>query len=107
MVMFHRRAIDFHFGGHRLAHRPEQGIGEQLAKLRLPKIAGAAERGVKDSSLPVVADPRHRLRLVADRTLANLYRSGQIDAIYDTWFGGFGQRLEAYDMMIQLNAIPE
>lgn len=46
-------------------------------------------------------------RLVADRTLANLYRSGQIDAIYDTWFGGFGQRLEAYDMMIQLNAIPE
>lgn len=46
-------------------------------------------------------------RLVADRTLANLYRSNQIDALYDTWFGGFGQRLQAYDMMIQLNAIPE
>jgi glutamate/aspartate transport system substrate-binding protein len=46
-------------------------------------------------------------RLVADRTLSNLYRSRQIDAIYDNWFGGFGQRLEAYDMMIQLNTIPE
>ncbi len=46
-------------------------------------------------------------RLIADRTLSNLYRSKQIDAIYDTWFGGFGQRLEAYDMMLQLNTIPE
>jgi ABC-type amino acid transport substrate-binding protein len=46
-------------------------------------------------------------RLVADRTLSNLYRSKQIDAIYDTWFGGFGQRLQAYDMMLQLNTIPE
>jgi glutamate/aspartate transport system substrate-binding protein len=46
-------------------------------------------------------------RLIADRTLSNLYRSKKIDAIYDTWFGGFGQRLQAYDMMLQLNTIPE
>ncbi len=46
-------------------------------------------------------------RLIADRTLSNLFRSKQIDAIYDTWFGGFGQRLEAFDVMIQLNTIPE
>ncbi len=46
-------------------------------------------------------------RLIADRTLSNLFRSSQIDAIYDTWFGGFGQRLEAFDVMIQLNTIPE
>lgn len=46
-------------------------------------------------------------RLIADRTISNLYRSEQIDAIYDTWFGGFGQRLEAFDVMIRLNTIPE
>ncbi len=46
-------------------------------------------------------------RLIADRTLSNLFRSKQIDAIYDTWFGGFGHRLEAFDVMIQLNTIPE
>ena len=46
-------------------------------------------------------------RLIADRTLSNLFRSKQIDAIYDTWFGGFGKRLEAFDLMIQLNTIPE
>ncbi len=46
-------------------------------------------------------------RLIADRTLSNLYRTKEIDAIYDTWFGGFGQRLEAFDLMLQLNTIPE
>ncbi|RLB08602.1 MAG: hypothetical protein DRG59_04550 [Deltaproteobacteria bacterium] len=47
-------------------------------------------------------------RLVADRTIAALCRSGEIVAIYYNWVGRFvGQRLPIYDAMVQLNAIPE
>jgi ABC-type amino acid transport substrate-binding protein len=46
-------------------------------------------------------------RLVADRVIAELYRSKKILPLYDKWFGDFGQRSSAFDMMIQLNAIPE
>jgi len=48
------------------------------------------------------------LRLVADRTIANLYRTEQILPIYDKWMGRFSRiRPPAFDTLIQLNAIPE
>jgi len=47
-------------------------------------------------------------RLVADRTLARLYRSGQIAEIYKKWFGLFSDRVpSAVAALYQLNALPE
>ena len=47
-------------------------------------------------------------RLVADRAIAELYRSRKIMAIYDKWIGKHvGRRLPAFDAMIQINATPE
>lgn len=47
-------------------------------------------------------------RLVADRVIADLYRSRKILLIYDRWFGVFAQqRSSAFDALIQLSAIPE
>ncbi len=46
------------------------------------------------------------LRLIADRTIASLYRSGQIKGIAGKWFGGAkaGNLLKA---LYLLQAIPE
>lgn len=47
-------------------------------------------------------------RLVADRVLSRLYRSGEILQIYERWVGRFvPQRPAVYDAMFQLNATPE
>jgi ABC-type amino acid transport substrate-binding protein len=47
-------------------------------------------------------------RLVANRVLADLYRSGDIQAIYDRWFGNWGGRPSALLVaMFALNGIPE
>ena len=47
-------------------------------------------------------------RLVADRVIADLYRSRKILDIYDRWFGVFAkQSSSAFDAMIQLGAIPD
>jgi len=47
-------------------------------------------------------------RLVADRTLAHLYRSGQIAEIYKKWFGRFSDRVPgAVAALYQINALPE
>jgi ABC-type amino acid transport substrate-binding protein len=47
-------------------------------------------------------------RLVADRALSQLYRSGDILHIYNKWVGKFvSQRPPVYDAMFQLNATPE
>jgi glutamate/aspartate transport system substrate-binding protein len=47
-------------------------------------------------------------RLVADRTLAGLYRSKAILKIYDKWFGSFSSKPNsAFEVMVQLNALPE
>ena len=47
-------------------------------------------------------------RLVADRVISELYRSGKILEIYDKWIGKFtGKRLPIFDAMITLNATPE
>ena len=47
-------------------------------------------------------------RLVADRVIAELYRSRNILPIYDRWIGKYvGRRLPAFEAMIQINATPE
>ncbi len=47
-------------------------------------------------------------RLVADRVIAELYRSRKILPIYDRWIGKYvGRRLPAFEAMIQINATPE
>ena len=47
-------------------------------------------------------------RLVADKALTRIYRSGAIDLIYDKWFGRFSKSMpSALKSMIKLNSIPE
>ena len=47
-------------------------------------------------------------RLVANRAIADLYRSREILKIHDKWFGKFAtHRSSAFEALIQLNAIPE
>jgi ABC-type amino acid transport substrate-binding protein len=46
-------------------------------------------------------------RLVVNRTLAGLYRSGDIAPIYDRWFGTFGKPSQAIQAMYLLNGLPE
>ena len=47
-------------------------------------------------------------RLVADRVISELYRSGKIFKVYDKWIGKFtGKRLPVFDAMVKLNATPE
>ena len=46
-------------------------------------------------------------RLVANRALADLYRSAKIVPIYDKWFGTFGKPSVAIQAMYMLNALPE
>jgi ABC-type amino acid transport substrate-binding protein len=47
-------------------------------------------------------------RLVANRVLARLYRSGEIGAIYEKWFGNWGGRPSPLLLaMFALNALPE
>ncbi|MCP5269000.1 MAG: amino acid ABC transporter substrate-binding protein [Zoogloeaceae bacterium] len=46
-------------------------------------------------------------RLAVDRTLAQLYRSGEIGAILKRWFEPLGSPGEGVKMMFMLNALPE
>ena len=46
-------------------------------------------------------------RLAVNRALAGLYRSGEIAAIYDRWFGAFGKPSAAIQAMYLLNGLPE
>jgi ABC-type amino acid transport substrate-binding protein len=46
-------------------------------------------------------------RLAVNRALAALYRSGDILAIYDRWFGSFGKPGDAIVAMYMLNGLPE
>jgi ABC-type amino acid transport substrate-binding protein len=46
-------------------------------------------------------------RLVANRTLARLYRSGAIGTIYAKWFGGLGKPSPALVLMYAIQALPE
>jgi glutamate/aspartate transport system substrate-binding protein len=46
-------------------------------------------------------------RLVVNRALADLYRSGRVVSIYDRWFGPLGRPGTALQAMYQLNGLPE
>ena len=47
-------------------------------------------------------------RLVADRVISQLYRTGQIEPIYNKWFGKFAKKRPAVlDALYLLNATPE
>jgi len=47
-------------------------------------------------------------RLLADSVLSKLNRTGQIEQIYNKWFGGFAKERPAlHDALYQLNATPE
>jgi glutamate/aspartate transport system substrate-binding protein len=46
-------------------------------------------------------------RLAVNRALAALYRSGDIVAIYDRWFGSLGKPSDAIVAMYMLNGLPE
>jgi ABC-type amino acid transport substrate-binding protein len=46
-------------------------------------------------------------RLVANRTLARIYRSGAIGAIYAKWFGALGKPTPALVLMYALQGLPE
>ncbi|MCU0804210.1 MAG: amino acid ABC transporter substrate-binding protein [Burkholderiales bacterium] len=46
-------------------------------------------------------------RLMVDRTLARLYRSAEIGAIYNRWFGAMGTPSPLLQAMFLLNGIPE
>jgi glutamate/aspartate transport system substrate-binding protein len=47
------------------------------------------------------------LRLIANRTLAGLYRSGDIDPIFQRWLGGLGRPGPLLHSMFYLNTLPE
>jgi ABC-type amino acid transport substrate-binding protein len=46
-------------------------------------------------------------RTAVNRALAGLYRSGEVLAIYDRWFGVLGKPSEALKGMYMLNGLPE
>ena len=46
-------------------------------------------------------------RLAVNRALAALYRSGDVAAVYNRWFGAFGKPSEAIQAMYLLNGLPE
>lgn len=46
-------------------------------------------------------------RLVADRALSQIYRTGQVANIYSHWFGRFGEITPALKALYRLNATPE
>ena len=47
------------------------------------------------------------MRLAVDRTLANLYRSGDIGPVLQNWFGPLGKPSEVLKVMIYLNGLPD
>ena len=46
-------------------------------------------------------------RLMVNRALAELYRSGRIGEVYDRWFGALGKPSPALQAMYLLNGLPE
>ena len=46
-------------------------------------------------------------RLVANRALARIYRSGAIGAVYAKWFGPLGKPTPALVLMYALQGLPE
>jgi glutamate/aspartate transport system substrate-binding protein len=109
---------------------PVKDHGEGLAALQAGKAdVYASDRGILVGLAVTSGDPKrfalatiafsyepHGLmvrrndgafRLVVNRALADLYRSGRIGPVYDKWFGAFGKPSATIQMMYRLNALPE
>lgn len=97
------------------AHEVDAHVGDQLT------LIGLARKSTTPSKYTLVAEPftyepyglmvRRNdadFRLVVNRVLADLYRSGDIGAIYERWFGDWGGRPSRLLIsMWALNGIPE
>ncbi|HEY2991598.1 MAG TPA: amino acid ABC transporter substrate-binding protein [Methylomirabilota bacterium] len=104
--------------------------GEGLAALQAGKVdAYASDRGILVGLAVTAPDPKRfalssvafsyepyafmvrrndaAFRLLVNRALAEVYRSGRIGPIYDRWFGALGKPSLALQAMYQLNALPE
>ena len=46
-------------------------------------------------------------RLAANRALSRIYRTGEIEQLYETWFGALGLPSTLLQAMYILNALPE
>jgi len=109
---------------------PVKDHAEGLAALQAGKVdAYASDRGILVGLALTAPDPKRfglstiafsyepyafmvrrndaAFRLLVNRALAELYRSGRIAPIYDRWFGAFGKPSLALQAMYQLNALPE
>ena len=51
--------------------------------------------------------PDHAFRLAVDRSLAHLYRTGEVSIILQRWFGQLGNPGEVLKVMFLLNGLPE
>ena len=51
--------------------------------------------------------PDHAFRLAVDRSLAHLYRTGEVSVILQRWFGQLGNPGEVLKVMFLLNGLPE
>jgi ABC-type amino acid transport substrate-binding protein len=95
--------------------RVDAHAGDQLILVGLAKAAADPGRFVLATELysyePYALALRRDdadFRLVANRTLARLYRSGEIGAVYDRWFGDWGGRpSQLLIALYALNGIPE
>jgi ABC-type amino acid transport substrate-binding protein len=55
----------------------------------------------------VISRDDPELRLIVNRTLAGLYRSGDIDPIFQRWLGNLGRPGPLLHSMFYLNTLPE
>ena len=49
----------------------------------------------------------HEVRLLVDRTLSQIYRSGDIEAIFVTAFGGLAAPSEVIEIMYRINSLAD
>ena len=83
-------------------------IGQALARKTEKKYFLSQEMFSFEPFALAVARDDADFRLVADRALSQLYRSGQIGGIYKRWFGRFAkQPPDALRALYQLHATPE
>ncbi len=83
-------------------------IGQALARKTDKKYFLSEEMFSFEPFALAVARNDADFRLIADRALSQLYRSGQIGGIYKKWFGRFAKRPpDALRALYQLNATPE
>ena len=65
----------------------------------------AMSRSNSDALVVPRADPD--FRLAVNRALVGVYRSGDIDAVFQRWLGALGQPSPLLHAMFYLNTLPE